>query len=246
MTQLEIINKEISVELAKEEVRRALLATTFKGLNELSMRQALMEGMIRGFAFQDFLEKKVYAIPFKDGYSLVTSIDYSRSIGMRSGVVGKDAPIFETDPNGKVVSCTVTIKRKIDEYVGDFTATVFFDEYYKAGRNGYPSLWDQKPRTMIAKVAEMHALRMACPEELDKAYVEEELTGGAIDLIDTDTQAEINNLKDQNELKDYYQANKGKGKAFDKAIAARKAELEADHASGSDTAESRVVPDEVA
>jgi hypothetical protein len=29
--------------------------------------------------------------------------------------------------------------------------------------------------TMIAKVAEMHALRKACPEELAKSYIEEEM-----------------------------------------------------------------------
>ena len=28
---------------------------------------------------------------------------------------------------------------------------------------------------MIAKVAEMHALRMACPEELSQSYIEEEM-----------------------------------------------------------------------
>jgi hypothetical protein len=177
MTQLENINKEISTELDKEEIRRLLLATTFKNLNEVSMKKAIYEGMVRGFTFRDFLEKNVYAIPFKDGYSLVTSIDYARKVGMRSGIVGKKAPEFTTT-DGKLESCTVTVQRKVGEYIGDFTATVYFDEYYKAGKNGFPSLWDSKPRTMIAKVAEMHAIRMACPEELSQAYVEEELDKG--------------------------------------------------------------------
>ena len=53
--------------------------------------------------------------------------------------------------------------------MGDYTATVYFDEYTK-GRD----LWKSKPRTMIAKVAEMHALRMAFPEQMEKHYVEEE------------------------------------------------------------------------
>ena len=94
---------------------------------------------------------------------------------MRSNIVGKKAPEFEIGEDKKIISCTVTVQRKIDGYVGDFTATVYFDEYYKAGRNGYPSLWNSKPRTMISKVAEMHALRMACPEELSQSYIEEEI-----------------------------------------------------------------------
>lgn len=36
---------------------------------------------------------------------------------------------------------------------------------------------------MIAKVAEMHALRMACPEEMRQQYVEEEFTKGSSDVV---------------------------------------------------------------
>lgn len=169
MSTLELINKEINTEIAKADVQKALLATTFKGLSLVSMKQALMEGMMRGFSFQDFLSKNVYAIPFRDGYSLITSVDYARKVGMRSGVVGVSAPTYETNDN-QIVSCTITVKRKIDDYVGEYTATVFFSEY-STGKN----LWTSKPRTMIAKVAEMHALRKACPEELSKTYSEEEI-----------------------------------------------------------------------
>ena len=54
--------------------------------------------------------------------------------------------------------------------VGDYTAKVYFTEY-STGRN----LRNTKPRTMIAKVAEMHALRSAFPEEMAQQYVEEEM-----------------------------------------------------------------------
>ena len=75
---------------------------------------------------------------------------------MRSGIVGKDKPIFEEDKNGNIVSCTVTVKRKLPgrQTIGDFAETVYFAEY-STQRN----LWVSKPRTMLAKVAEMHALR---------------------------------------------------------------------------------------
>lgn len=162
------IKSQVNRFIADPETLKSLVDTTFKGLSEQIAKRAMMEGVMRGFNLRDFLEKNIYAIPFKDGYSLVTSIDYARKIGMRSGVVGKSEPVF-VEENGKIISCKVTIKRKIKDYIGDYTATVFFDEY-DTKRN----LWLTKPRTMISKVAEMHALRMACPEEMSQIYVEEE------------------------------------------------------------------------
>lgn len=169
------VNQEVTRQLASPAVMQDLIKTTFNGFTDVLVKQAITEGMLRGFLFQDFLNKNVYAIKYGTGYSLVTSIDYSRKIGMRSGIVGKTAPTYETDtdPNTNkeiIVSCTITVKKKDkDGYVGDFTETVYFNEY-TTGKNQ----WLTKPRTMIAKVAEMHALRQACPEELAKAYVEEE------------------------------------------------------------------------
>lgn len=170
---VEKVNEEINQELTASTAN-TLLATTFKGLDASTMKKAMIEGMIRGFKFKDFVEKNVYAIPFKGNYSLITSIDYSRKIGMRSGIVGTLPPKYE-EKDGKIVSCTVTVQRKIGEYVGDFSATVYFNEYFKKGTPNFPSLWETKPRTMIAKVAEMHALRRACPEEMAKQYIEEEI-----------------------------------------------------------------------
>ncbi len=171
---LATIQNEVTRELANKETLGLLLGTTFKGLSEQSMRKAVVEGMIRGFEFKDFLEKNIYAIPYGTNYSLVTSIDHARKVGMRSGVIGKSEPEFEVsnyDGKGEqVVSCKVTIKRRVGADIGEFSERVYFGEY-TTGKN----LWVSKPRTMIAKVAEMHALRMACPEELSQAYVEEEV-----------------------------------------------------------------------
>lgn len=160
---------ELNTQISDPSVMRALVATVFKGFkDERIVKQACLEAMMRGYSFQDIVNKKIYAIPFGGGYSLVQSINDVRAIAMKSGQVGKGAPEFE-EKNGKIFSCTVTVKRRVDGYVGDYTATVYFDEYNKGKDN-----WVSKPRTMISKVAEMHALRMAFPEELSQAYVEEE------------------------------------------------------------------------
>src|SRR6185436_8602629 len=141
-SQLEIIGAQIKKELSSPEVSRALLATTFNGLSEITMKQAIMEGMMRGFNFKDFLEKNVYAIPYGQKYSLVTSIDFARKLAMRSGLAGKSEPKF-VEKDGQLVSCSITIKRNVDGMIGDYTATVYFDEY-STKRN----LWATKPHTM--------------------------------------------------------------------------------------------------
>lgn len=186
-TNIVEIQNTIKTELAKKEVLNALVSTTFKGLATPQVYLAIQEGMMRGFNFQDFLEKNVYAIPFKGGYSLVTSVDYARKVGMKSGVVGTSEPIYE-EKDGKIISCTVTVKRKVGDYVGDYSAKVYFSEY-STGRN----LWLTKPRTMIAKVAEMHALRKACPEV--QSYVEEELETEIKELPRFDLEEEEKTLR---------------------------------------------------
>lgn len=221
-TLVQQTNEIITTELATEGTKRALLATTFKGLNEQTMKQALLEGMLRGFTFQDFLQKNVYAVPFSDSYSLITSVDHARKLGMRGGINGKSAPIYTENKDGGIVSCSVTVYKK-DGHEGGYTATVYFNEY-STGRN----LWKSKPRTMIAKVAEMHALRMACPEELQQLYVSEEMEQKEFDgdVIDIDVQEEVEAIKTIDELRAYATANAGKGAAVATMIANKKAELQ--------------------
>lgn len=186
------VSQELEKQISNPGAMRALLAVTFKGFkSEDLVKQACLEAMMRGYSFQDLLDKKIYAIPYGSGYSLVQSISDVRAIAMKSGQIGKLAPVFEDDKDGKIITCTVTVQRLISGHVGDYTATVYFSEY-NSGKNK----WRDMPRTMIAKVAEMHALRMAFPEELQQVYAEEEFKG--------DTQKKQlpeNNLKMGNLLK---------------------------------------------
>ncbi len=181
------LNSELNVQLADASSMRALMATVFKGFrDDKTVKQACLEAMMRGYTFQDILNKRIYAIPYGGGYSLVQSIADVRAIAMNNGQVGKSAPEYEMDGD-KIVSCSVTVKRLSNGYIGEYTTTVFFDEYFKKGQPGKPSQWETKPRTMIAKVAEMHALRMAFPDHLEQAYTEEEFEGPQIVATDTVT-----------------------------------------------------------
>lgn len=201
------IQSELDFQLSDSKVFGSLMEVTFKGLTPQLAKRAMLEAMMRGLKFTDFLQKNVYAVPFSGSYSLVTSIDYARKIGMRSGICGKSSPIFE-EKDGKVISCEITVKRKIGDYIGEYSSKVYLDEYSN-GRN----LWSSKPRTMLSKVAEMHALRMACPEELSQAYVEEEYQAeqsknieGEVLLEDKENEAieKMKACKDLKELREFW------------------------------------------
>lgn len=164
------IREEVKTIVSDKETMNALLQSTFNKMTPEVAKQAMLEAMLRGFTFDNLLQKDVYAIPFGGSYSLVTSIDYARKIGMRSGVIGVSKPKYSYKENGAIDSCEITVFRLIGNTKGEFTSEVYFDEY-NTGKNQ----WSTKPRTMIAKVAEMHALRKACPEESSKMYIEDEI-----------------------------------------------------------------------
>jgi hypothetical protein len=191
LTLVQEVNYELAKQTKDPATMRALMAVTFKGFkNEQLVRQACLEAMLNGYSFQDLVRKKVDAIPFGGGYSLVQSIGDARATAMANGQIGKSAPVFEETPEGKIKTCTVTVKRMANGTVGDYTATVYFDEYNKDRDN-----WKTKPRTMIAKVAEMHALRMAFPEKLAKAYIEDEFRDDGVNARMGRAEAESEGLK---------------------------------------------------
>lgn len=182
------INKEVSLQLADKETQDLLIKTVFKDFSVPMIKQAVAEAMIRGFEFKDLLEKNVYAIKYGETYSLITSIDYSRKIAMRSGLVGKTAPIY-VEKDNTIETCSITVKKATSGVIGEFTALVYFKEF-NTGKNQ----WQSKPHVMIAKVAEMHALRMAFPEEMSQQYVEEEMQKEVVKNIEV---AKPANLKTQ-------------------------------------------------
>ena len=64
----------------------------------------------------------------------------------------------------------------VDGYIEPISAVVSFSEYWQVDSNGAPiSNWKTKPCTMIHKVAVVHALRDAFPDELGGMYCAEEL-----------------------------------------------------------------------
>lgn len=104
----------------------------------------------------------------------ITSIDGYRIIAHRTGdFAGVDEPIYtRPTPTALPTHCTVKVWRKSSDR--PFSATVKFAEY-----STYQQMWAKMPETMIAKVAEAHALRKAFPQDLSGIYTQDEMSVAA-------------------------------------------------------------------
>jgi len=223
MTEIQEYRKNVEVILGDKKAFNDLANHTFSAIKDRNLiPQALIKGQMMGFTIENFMIGDAYAVQYAGSFNILTSIGYARKVAMRSGQTGKSKPIFVRQENGKFESCEVTIYKK-DGHEHGYTALVFFDEY-----NTGKQQWASKPGTMIAKVAEMHALRMAFPEQMSEMYSEEEM--GTIDITPReDMLAEhrtaIDAITDTEALKEYHEEHAGLGKEFDALIIAKNKEL---------------------
>lgn len=117
--------------------------------------------------------------------------------------MGKKAGIIVLDENGNTIEREGTFYLKGEKIVGGWArvyikgyetpeyAAVSFDEY--AGRKSNGELnnqWATKPATMIQKVAVVHALREAFPEEMAGMYAPEEVPAASEIVLDDATASE--------------------------------------------------------
>lgn len=120
----------------------------------------------------DPLLKQLYFIKYGSGApSYVTSIDSYRIIAHRTNAfAGVDLPIYDYDNSGRLTHAAITVYKIVQGQKFGFSAKVKFSEY-TTGKNQ----WATKPETMIAKVAEAHALRKAFPQDLNGVYTQDEM-----------------------------------------------------------------------
>lgn len=208
-TDIMQIKKSVLKDLENPNTVLELMRITFKGFQEAAIvQQAVLEARIKGFSLEDFLKKNIYAIPVwnaaekKMGYMLVEAIKNVRKTAMKSGQTGKSKPAYEYNDDGTIRSCTVTIYKK-DGHQDGYTSTAFFSEFEKPpSKDKYgkeiPGMWQKMPHNMIAKVAEMHALRTAFPEELGESYIEEEFDRDTIH-VPADS-ADVQPPKEENQV----------------------------------------------
>lgn len=119
----------------------------------------------------DPLLNQLYFVKYGGKPQYITSIDSYRIIAHRTlAFAGVDLPIFEYGKDGKVTHASITVYKLVQGQRFGFSAKVSFSEYTTRQNQ-----WVSKPETMLAKVAEAHALRKAFPNDLSGIYTQEEM-----------------------------------------------------------------------
>lgn len=174
--KLDLIKRTVAKDATDDELQLFLHQAQKMGLDPLA----------RQIHFQKFKSKNGAA-----NVSFITTIDGYRLVADRTGrYAGNSEPVFKGQINGidwgdydKVkpvpAQATVTVKKIVGGAVCDFSATVFWHEYYPSGRKGH--MWRKMPCVMLAKCAEAAALRKAFPADLSGVYTADEM--GQADIV---------------------------------------------------------------
>lgn len=143
-----------------------LLRSTYaKGLNDTELSLFLKQS--EALNLNPFT-KEIYGMIVSERLVLITSIAGLRKIAHQSGsYIGCDVKV-KMDGE-KLVSAEATVKKLVAGHVAEFRAEVMFKEY-----NTGKAQWVKTPVTMLKKVAEAHALRMAYPSA-ETLYEESEV-----------------------------------------------------------------------
>ena len=164
------------IRLIKQQVANGAPDNLFAAMIEIARTRGL-----------DPLAKQISLINFGGTWQITTTIDGYRALAEQTGAyAGSDAAVFTETEQGGIISATVTVWKMVDHQRVPFSATVYWAEY-----NANNFTWKKMPRTMLAKVAESHALRKAFPAVLSGVYTADEMAqaGPVItgEVIDHDT-----------------------------------------------------------
>jgi phage recombination protein Bet len=92
----------------------------------------------------------------------------------------------ECSIEGKIPEMSATAKVYVQGYQVPITCTVWYEEYVGTKKDGTPTaMWANKPRTMLAKVALVQALREAFPDTFGGMYSQEEINTVDADNLPT-------------------------------------------------------------
>jgi len=158
-----------------EDQKRLVKSIVFPGCSDDEMRLYLFECERRGV---HPLDRLIFPIKRndKEGEKRVTfqcSVDYLRAEAADTGEYdGQDEPAFgPTGADGFPESATVSVYKK--GISRPTTGTARWKEFYPGEKQGF--MWRKMPHHMLAKCAEVLALRKAFPKRLAGLYVPEEM-----------------------------------------------------------------------
>jgi phage recombination protein Bet len=136
--------------------------------------------------------KEIYVVKYGSSPAqfLVSRDAYRKRASKDANYLYTEVGMIEIDKDGNVTESEGTFRNPTKQLIGayakvfmrnidhPFTAKVNFDEYVQRNKDGKPNaMWQSKPATMIGKVAEAQALRMAFPD-LSGTYVADEMPRG--------------------------------------------------------------------
>lgn len=122
----------------------------------------------KAFRLNPFL-REVYGIPYKDSFNIIVGYEVYLKRAESTGLLKGWKAWTEQDEKSKELKAIIEIKR--NDWTEPFKHEVYFSEYKQNNR-----MWQEKPKTMIKKVAISQGFRLAFPVELGGLpYTAEEL-----------------------------------------------------------------------
>ncbi len=162
--EIELIKRTVAVGATDIELKLFLYQANKRGLDPLT-RQI------------HFIKRKKYnpeTEKYEEVGTIQTGIDGFRVVAGRTGKLSGIRRGATYDDNGQLIGAWAEIFRS--DWQHPAREEVSFKEYCQKKKDGSPmGLWATMPETMIKKVAEAAALRMAFPEDLSGIYTHDEM-----------------------------------------------------------------------
>jgi len=146
------------------EQRALILKTFFNGATEQEAAPLLEVARIRGL---NPLLQEVHFVKRAGTWAVQIGIDGARKLVHKTGELNGISSMVYDDANGKPLKAIATVRRKGCEQPFEFEA--YLSEYTQNN-----AMWQRMPRRMIAKCAEMGALRMAFADAIGGLYEQDE------------------------------------------------------------------------
>ena len=145
---------------------------------------------------KDAVEKRAIQNPKYDGKEVGIYVENKET----GELIKREGSILRKNKE-ELVGAWCTVYRKDWKY--PITKEVNFDEYIQKKKDGTPNTnWENRPVTMITKVAIVQALREAFIEELSGMYEAEEMGVNESELDNTPIEVDENETYDKSDIDD--------------------------------------------